>query len=82
MPAPGPLGTLAAVLVGCCAVGAALAALARARRTREPLGELLDRLGAPHRMWRAVRLVRTAATLAVFTAATLSVGLLAPLPPR
>ncbi|UNS99282.1 hypothetical protein MMF93_24610 [Streptomyces tubbatahanensis] len=80
LPAWGPAGTLAAVLVACCLGGVALAAMARARRSRAPLALLLERLGASRGTRRAVAAVRVAVVASVVTALTLVAGLLAPLP--
>ncbi|MGP3972485.1 hypothetical protein ACTWQF_00355 [Streptomyces sp. 8N114] len=80
--APGPLLVLAAVLTGCCMAGAVLAALARARSARAPLRELLDRIGAPRKLGRAVTLLRAAVTSVVFTALAMTAGLLTALPPH
>ncbi|MGP3986311.1 hypothetical protein [Streptomyces sp. 3N207] len=80
--APGPLVVLAGVLTGCCMAGAVLAALARARSARAPLRELLDRIGAPGRLGRAVTLLRAAVTAVVFTALAMTAGLLTALPPH
>ncbi|MGI5348521.1 hypothetical protein ACQEU8_10030 [Streptomyces sp. CA-250714] len=81
-PAPGPLVGLAAVLTGCCVGGAVLAALARTRRGRAPLRELLDRIGAPRRLGRAVTLLRGAVVTVLFAALAVTAGLLAAVPPR
>ncbi|MFE9389556.1 hypothetical protein [Streptomyces sp. NPDC006784] len=79
-PAPGPLVGLAAALTGCCAAAAALAALARVRRARTPVRELLDRLGAPRQLGRGVALLRAAATAVVCTALAAAAGLFTALP--
>ncbi|MEU5835004.1 hypothetical protein ABZ820_15200 [Streptomyces diacarni] len=80
LPAWGPAGTLAAVLVACCLGGVALAAMAGARRSRAPLALLLERLGASRGTQRAVAAVRVAVVATVFTTLTLVAGLLTPLP--
>ncbi|MBQ1159873.1 hypothetical protein KBZ21_17470 [Streptomyces sp. A73] len=80
--APGPLVGATATLTGCCVAGAVLAALTRARHARAPLGELLDRIGAPRRLGRAVTLLRAGVLWAVFTALATTAGLLTPLPPH
>ncbi|MFE0873878.1 hypothetical protein ACFW4X_03170 [Streptomyces smyrnaeus] len=80
--APGPLVGATATLTGCCVAGAVLAALTRARHARAPLGELLDRIGAPRRLGRAVTLLRAGVLWAVFTALATTAGMLTPLPPH
>ncbi|MEU3193795.1 hypothetical protein ABZ686_24925 [Streptomyces sp. NPDC006992] len=81
MPAPGPLVGLAAALTGCCAVAAGLAALARVRRARAPVRELLDRLGAPRQLGRGVALLRAAAVAAVCAPLVAAAGLFTAVPP-
>ncbi|WP_019355857.1 hypothetical protein [Streptomyces sp. AA1529] len=80
LPAPGPLLVLAAALTGCCTAAAGLAALARVRRGRAPVRELLDRLGAPRQLGRGVALLRAAATAAVCAPLVAAGGLLTALP--
>ncbi|WP_369201304.1 hypothetical protein [Streptomyces sp. PU-14G] len=82
LPAPGPLGALAAALVACCVGGVTLAASARARRSRAPVAVLLERLGASRGTRRAVAAVRVAVVATVLTVLVLGAGLLTPLPPH
>ncbi|MEW2223378.1 hypothetical protein AB0939_29485 [Streptomyces sp. NPDC006990] len=80
LPAPGPLVGLAAALTGCCAAAAGLAVLARVRRARAPVRELLDRLGAPRQLGRGVALLRAATATAVCAPLVAAAGLLTALP--
>ncbi|WP_431980836.1 hypothetical protein [Streptomyces qinglanensis] len=79
VPAPGPLVAVAA-LTGCCATAAGLAALARVRRARAPVRELLERLGAPRQLGRGVALLRATAAAAVCAPLVAAGGLLTALP--
>ncbi|MGK4905348.1 hypothetical protein [Streptomyces albus] len=79
---PGPLAALAALSVACCVVGTWLAVRSRVRDSHVPLGELLDRLGAPRRVRRSVTLLRAAVLTTVFVLLAAPAGALAALPPH
>ncbi|MFI8854291.1 hypothetical protein ACIGW3_29410 [Streptomyces sp. NPDC053499] len=79
---PGPLVGASVALSGCCVAGAALAALVRARRARAPLRELLERIGAPRGLVRAVTLLRACVTSVVFAGPAVLAGMFTALPPH
>ncbi|WP_055497002.1 hypothetical protein [Streptomyces albus] len=79
---PGPLAALAALSVACCVVGTWLAVRSRVRDSHVPLGELLDRLGAPRGVRRSVTLLRAAVLTTVFVLLAAPAGALAALPPH
>ncbi|MFF9557303.1 hypothetical protein ACF1DY_15995 [Streptomyces albus] len=79
---PGPLAALAALSVACCVVGTWLAVRSRVRDSHVPLGDLLDRLGAPRRVRRSVTWLRAAVLTTVFVLLAAPAGALAALPPH
>lgn len=79
-PLPGPLVTVAVALVVSGAVGAGLAALARARHMRQPAQEVLVRLGASRKLRRATALARAGALSGALAVPVWVAGHLAALP--
>ncbi|MDT0609534.1 hypothetical protein [Streptomyces lancefieldiae] len=78
--APGPLGTLGALLVAGCAVATLLTAAVETKHTRADTTQALLRLGAPRAMLRGAAAVRAGSLLVLFGPLALIVAALTSLP--